>query len=305
MGFASAYDTWVTPMAREAAIFGPMVCFWFSLQYILTRMLPSCMPNWKRLTRAQQDDMIVRCCSIANGCIMSVSAVLFFVNLIKHGGLAANDLYATVPYYRFSRVTISAYFVWDIFVCFYYNWAWAWKLHGFCSFVGSYTLLFPFSEYYAGYYTGCFELSNGFLHASVMLRTMSAIADQRTQWSLIETLDHCATVCEYIFGGLYALIRVLGGTYVTGSWMYNLLSAWRSDIVHGGEPGYTPKLHNEVAVGIALLALSVLQLLQYFWFGEIFKRAMGGRGAGAEDKKGAASGAAAAGESKAVGKKRS
>ncbi|KAG5499643.1 hypothetical protein JIQ42_05118 [Leishmania sp. Namibia] len=307
MGFASAYDTWVTPMAREAVIFVPMVFFWFSLQYMFTRLLPASMPNWKRLTKVQQNDMIVRCCSIANGCLMSFSAVLFFTNLIQNGGAVPSDLYVTVPYYRFSRVTISAYFLWDIFVCFYYRWTWTWKIHGLCSFVGSYILLFPFSESYAGYYTGCFELSNGFLHASVMLRTISAIADQKTQWSLIASLDSCATVCEYIFGGLYALIRVIGGTYMTGSWLYNVLSMWQFDIVHGGKPGHVPKLHNEVAAGIAVAALSVLQLLQYFWFGEILRRVMGG-GDSPKDRKEAAFGtaaAAAARQSKAEGKRRS
>ncbi|KAG5476494.1 hypothetical protein LSCM1_04206 [Leishmania martiniquensis] len=304
MGFATAYDTWVTPMAREAVIFVPMVSFWFSLQYALTRLLPSCIPNWRRLARAQQDDMVVRCCSIANGCLMSFSAVLFFTNLLQNGGVLPSDLYSAVPHYRFSRVAITAYFLWDIVVCFYYKWALAWKVHGLCSFVGSYILLFPFSESYAGYYTGCFELSNGFLHVSVMLRTLSAIADQTTQWPLIKSLDSCAAVCEYTFGGLYALIRVIGGTYVTCSWLHNVLSTWRSDIVHGGEPGYVPKLHNEVAAGIAVAALSALQLLQYFWFVEILRRAIGSGGR-TEVRKGAASGAAAAGESKTKGKKRS
>ncbi|CAM39447.1 conserved hypothetical protein [Leishmania braziliensis MHOM/BR/75/M2904] len=302
MGFASAYDTWVSPMAREAVIFGPMVCFWFLLQYVFMRVLPSRMPNWKRLTAVQQDDMIVRCCSIINGCLMSVSAVLFLSNFIKHGCVVPSNLYATVPYYRFNRVTISAYFLWDIVVCFYFNWAWVWKIHGLCSFVGSYILLFPFSESYAGYYTGCFELCNGFLHASVLLRTLSSIADRRSQWSLIQTLDKRATVCEYIFGGLYTLIRVIGGTYITGSWLYNVLSTWRSDILHGGKSGYTPKLHNEVAAGIAVAALSIVQLLQYFWLGEIIKRVMDS-GVGAEVKRGTVSGAADAGKLKAKGKR--
>ncbi|KAG5501974.1 hypothetical protein JKF63_04245 [Porcisia hertigi] len=295
MGFASAYDTWVTPVVREAAIFGPMVCFWFSLQYIFTRHLPSRMPNWKRLTKAQQEEIIVRCCSITNGCLMSVSAFLFLANILSHDGVAINDMYAALPYYRFSRVSITAYFLWDIFVCFFYKWSWAWKIHGFCSFIGSYILLFPFSEAYAGYYTGCFELSNGFLHAAAMLRTLSAIANPQTQQPLIQTLDKYTTTCEYIFGGLYVLIRVIGGTYVSGSWLFNLLTMWRSDIVHSGESGYTPKLHNEWAAGMAAVALSGVQLLQYFWFGEIVKRAMGGGGGGdTEHKKGATSGAVAA-----------
>ncbi|KAK7194354.1 TLC domain containing protein [Novymonas esmeraldas] len=275
MGFATAYDTWVTPMVREAVIFGPMVCFWFSMQYMFTQKLPSWMPNWTRLSKAQREDMIVRCCSVANGCLMSVSAVLFVATLIQHGGALPSDLYATVPYYRFSRVAIAAYFLWDIVVCFYYKWSWAWKLHGFCSFIGSCTLLFPFSESYAGYFTGCFELSNGFLHVSVMLRALATIADPKTQQPLIAALNSRATVCEYAFGGLYALIRVIGGTYITVSWLRNVLGTWHSDIVHGGEPGYTPKLHNEVAAGIAVGALTVVQLLQYYWFGEIVKKAMG------------------------------
>ena len=275
MGFATAYDTWVAPMAREGVIFTPMVCFWFACQFFFARQLPKRVPNWQKLKTAQKADMIVRCCSIVNGCIMSFSAALFIVNLIKNGGALSRDMYATMPYYRFSRVAILAYFMWDIFVCFYYRWSLAWKIHGLCSFIGSYTLLFPFSEYYAGYYTGCFELSNGFLHASIIMRTLCDVADRKTQKPLIENLEKRATVCEYAFGGLYLLIRVVGGTYVTGSWLYNVLSNWRADVVHAGEVGYAPRVHNEVAAGIAVVALSTVQVLQYFWFGEIVKKALG------------------------------
>lgn len=275
MGFATARETWVSPMMREGVIFTPLVCFWFGLQYTFTKQLPKRVPNWHRLTTAQKEDMIVRCCSIANGCIMSFSAVLFLTHFVKNGGVLSTDLYATMPYYRFSRVAILAYFLWDIFVCYYYKWSTAWKIHGFCSFIGCYTLLFPFSEYYAGYYTGCFELSNGFLHASIIMRTLCDIANKKTQKPLIEKLEKRATVCEYAFGGLYLLIRVIGGTYVTGSWLYNVLGNWRSDVVHAGEAGYAPRVHNEVATGIAVAALSTIQLLQYFWFGQIVRKALG------------------------------
>ncbi|KPA74190.1 putative mitochondrial hypothetical protein [Leptomonas pyrrhocoris] len=283
MGFATAHDTWVAPMLRDGIIFAPMVCFWFTCQFLFTKQLPKRVPNWKKLTTAQKEDIIVRCCSIANAGIMSLSAVLFVTNLIKSGGVLSNDLYATMPYYRFSRVAIVAYFVWDIFVCYYYRWSLSWKLHAFCSFIGSYTLLFPFSEYYAGYYTGCFELSNGFLHASIIMRDLCDIADKKTQKRLIEKLEKRATVCEYVFGGLYLLIRVIGGTYVTGNWLYSVLSNWRSDVVHAGEAGHTPRVHNEVATGLAVVALTTVQLLQYFWFGEIVKKALGlSSGASAE-----------------------
>jgi hypothetical protein len=275
MGFASAFDTWVAPMTREYTIFTPMVCFWFACQVFFTKQLPKLVPNWQKLTTAQKEDIIVRSCSIVNGCIMSFSAVLFLYNFIANGGTLSNDLYASMPYYRFSRVTILSYFLWDIFVCFYYRWSLAWKVHGFCSFLGSYTLLFPFSEYYAGYYTGCFELSNGFLHASVILRTLCDIADKKTQKPLIEKMAKKATRCEYAFAGLFFLIRVVGGTYVTGSWLYNVLCNWRLDLVHAGEVGYAPRVHNEAATGIAVVALSTIQLLQYFWFGEIVKKALG------------------------------
>ncbi|KPI88604.1 hypothetical protein ABL78_2272 [Leptomonas seymouri] len=275
MGFASAQATWVAPMAREAVIFTPMVCFWFTCQFLFTKQLPKWIPNWQRLNIAQKEDVIVRCCSIVNSGIMSFSAVLFMVSLVKSGGVLSSDLYATMPYYRFSRVAISAYFLWDIFVCYYYRWSLAWKIHAFCSFIGSYTLLFPFSEYYAGYYTGCFELSNGFLHASIIMRALCDIADKKAQKSLIKSLEKRAAICEYAFGVLYFLIRVIGGTYVTGSWLYNVIGNWYSDLVHAGEIGYAPRIHNEVAVGIAVVALSTIQLLQYFWFVEIMKKTLG------------------------------
>lgn len=276
MGFATPYEVWVAPLQREAAIFVPMVCFWFAMQILFTKKLPVWLPNWRRLSREQQDDMVVRFCSIVNGLVMSISAALFLSNFYSRGGVFPDGQYTPMPYYRFSRVAIVAYFAWDVVVCFYYSWSPAWKIHGIFSFLGTYTLLFPFAENYAGYYTGCFELSNGFLHASIILRALVSIMDGKSQKSTALRLQWWASLCEYLFALLFLLIRVIGGTYVTGSWMHQVFRLFSAEYKSRHVVGHIPRLHDELAAGIAVLALATIQLLQYYWFLEIIKKAVGG-----------------------------
>lgn len=175
MGFASAYDVWVDPLKRELPLFTLTLTGWIALQFGFAIALPKFVPNWHRLARTQQQDVVIRCCSIVNGAIMTFFACSFLLQLKRYNWHFADDFYAVLPYYRYGRISIMAYFAWDIMICFYYKWSLSWKVHAFASFIGSYILAFPFSENYCVYYTGCFEMSNIFLHTASILRTIAEV----------------------------------------------------------------------------------------------------------------------------------
>ncbi|EPY29197.1 hypothetical protein STCU_04676 [Strigomonas culicis] len=275
MGFATTYDVWVMPLVRDWQVFFSALAFYFVCQYMLVKYLPRWMGrHWEKLSTLQREDMVVRGCSIINGLVMSGSAVLFLSNFVHNGFGLPDDKYKPLKHYSFYRTTITAYFAWDVVTCFRYKWSVAWKVHGVFSFLGTYTLMFPFSDDYGGYYTGCFELSNAFLHVSIILRTL---AGEEKNAATKAVLENRATLCEYTFGVLFFIIRVIGGTYVTGTWMYTTLSDVLSDFVHRGDAGYKQKLHNEAAVALAILAVSTIQILQYIWFVAIIPKGDGQR----------------------------
>ncbi|CAD2221270.1 hypothetical protein AGDE_15798 [Angomonas deanei] len=95
-----------------------------------------------------------------------------------------------------------------------------------------------------------------------------------------------AAVSEYVFAGMYFLVRVVGGTYVTGTWLSRTIPLFLHDVqLRFANPNQESfALHDEGAAGIAILAITVIQLLQYVWFSEIVKRGLGLTG-GEEEKK--------------------
>lgn len=291
MGFATPYETWVHPLVRDGAILGPMLAFWFLVQLAAQHLVLPRIPGWKRFTRKDREDLIIRAVSVVNGFIMTVSAAVFVLNLYKYYDMTLpTDLYATVrfPVFSFFRAAITSYFAWDLITCFWYRWAWAWKIHAIASLLGTYTLMFPFSDVYSGFYTGCFEISNAFMHVASVCRLIASYRNEKAQ---ADALNRRAEVCEYIFAVLFTFIRVIAGSVVTYVWVSVAGSNMRHDFVHRGDRDFRPKCHSELAYGIAAIAIVTIQLLQYVWFAEIVKRAMaafsgGGAGGGSDKGKG-------------------
>jgi len=253
-----------------------MFGFWFVIQFLAsTVVMKRIIPGYAKFSAADKEDVVIRACSIVNSFIMMGSAAVFLYGLVLTDWTLPSDLYLVhpVPAYRFFRTAISAYFAWDVFVCWKYRWSTAWKVHAVCSFLGSCTLLYPFSDPYAGLYTGCFEVSNAFLHSSCVLRLIC----QRNESSkaLCEKLSPVATILEYLFAFFYTMIRVVAGTYVTGTWLQHAVGYLINDFQSRGKPDYEPIVHDELAMVIAVVSITVLQLLQYMWFVSIVRKALG------------------------------
>ncbi|KAH8618828.1 TLC domain [Trypanosoma vivax] len=261
MGRYGTYDLYVTPFARDANVIIPMVVLWFFLQWgagvvLCTRW---CRKRSSKLTVAQHRELAVRFVSICNGLLMSGSAMCFLRELVDRNYTLSTDFYTEIEGYRFFRLSIVAYFIWDVVVCFAYGWGMPWKVHAIASFIGSYLLSFPFSDQYGSYFTGMFELSNVWLHLSEVISMLGSPA-----------LVPLAKLCSGIFAFLFVLIRVVGGTYTAGSWLlltYRLLSK-------NAEAGGT-LVHGEVPLCVSMLLLSLVQVLQYVWFVEIVRHVLG------------------------------
>nr|CCC92679.1 unnamed protein product [Trypanosoma congolense IL3000] len=257
MGRYGAHDVYVTPLVRDFPICFPMLVLCFGVYYAVGQIYPRLLGDaFRRLPRGKRDDVVVRTVSIYNGVLMIGSAVCFLMNLHANNYHLDDDVYREIPYYRFFRVSIVAYFVWDVIICFAHKWSMAWKIHALTSLLGSYMLSFPFSDQYGSYYTGMFELSNIPLHASSIIRILN-----------IPSFITAATACEFVFAFLFVIIRVIGGTYVTLSWLRlmltKLMGSWRSG---------SDSVHDEFAVVFSMALIFVLQVLQYVWFGEIVKQ---------------------------------
>ncbi|CBH14036.1 hypothetical protein, conserved [Trypanosoma brucei gambiense DAL972] len=257
MGLYGAYDTYMSPLVRDWPILLPMVAVYGAVQVTAQWIYPKVFGTaFQKLARDDQNNVIVRTVSVFNGLLMVGSAVCFVTNLRDHGYVLDTDVYREIPYYRFFRVAIVAYFVWDIFVCFAYKWEAQWKVHAFASLVGAYLLSFPYSDQYGSYFTGMFELSNVPFHISSIIRTLRTTA-----------FSSLATICDVVFAFMFLIIRVVGGSVVTFRWlqlMYKLLMDTRSDdkVV----------VHDEASIIVSMVLLSIIQSLQYVWLFEIMKQ---------------------------------
>lgn len=276
MGFATPYEAWVAPMARDWPMVVPMVLLYFAAQIAAQHLVLPRIPNWRKFSTADKEDLVIRAVSIVNGGIMVGSAVIFLTNLFwYHGMRLPADLYVEVqvPFFPFFRAAIVAYFIWDVITCFAYKWSVAWKVHGVASMVGAYILAFPFSDVYAGFYTGCFELSNAFLHLSTINRTIARY--NRADKKRCARLESQAVTCDYIFAALYTLIRVVAGSYVTFTWVSVAWANLSHDFLMSKDGSVQPRCHDVAAYCVALFAIGTVQLLQYVWFKEIVKAALG------------------------------
>ncbi|RNF18274.1 uncharacterized protein Tco025E_04553 [Trypanosoma conorhini] len=256
MGRYGAYDLYIAPLVRDYAVSLPMLGFWFALQWMLAVLYTRLLGDvFTRLTRQLRQEVVVRTVSALNGLLMIGAAACFVFNLRVHNFTLADDFYAEIPGYRFFRISIVAYFAWDIIVCFVYRWDLLWKVHAIASFLGAYLLSFPFSDYHGSYFTGMFELSNAPLHISTIMRTLD-----------IKATLPLVLVMEALFAVMFFLIRVLGGTIVTLSWLKLSCARLVENYNAGGV-----LLHGEAPVLISMLLIVVVQLLQYVWFVEVVR----------------------------------
>ncbi|KEG07965.1 hypothetical protein DQ04_08361010 [Trypanosoma grayi] len=260
MGRYGAYDLYIAPFVRDFSLFLPMFLSWFVVQWVISRVYSRLLgANFTGMPRANRQDIVVRTVSVCNGLLMIGAAVCFINDLRVHHFRFHNDQYKEVPGYRFFRVTIVSYFAWDIIVCYVYKWERLWKVHAIVSFVGAYLLSFPYSDHYGSYFTGMFELSNSPLHISSIIRTLNMVP-----------LFPLATVMEGVFVLLFVVIRLVGGSIVTGSWMKQTAMNLVANYQAGGT-----LVHGEVPLVLSMVLVSVVQLLQYIWFVEITKRVIG------------------------------
>ena len=225
--------------------------FFFVVQFLSHYVLAAIFGDAyaKKRTLAQRREDCIRVCSIVNGLIAVPSALMFFRAFVDHGYQIHSYHYQPLAGYDFNRGFITGYFIWDIIVCVRFNWGFLWTTHGIFSFLGCFLLNFPVSDHIGCYFTGMFELTNGLLHTSVLLRN----------YKMMPTI---ATILEYTFALFYLLIRVIGGTYCALTWMGDMYAAW-------------PKLHSHIGVGFIWFSVSTIMILQYVWFWEIVQHALG------------------------------
>ena len=303
---ATLYDYTVQPLVDGIDVIAPMMCVFFAAQvlgwYLLRFLFPK---RFLSMAAKEQRDLSIRVVAIVNGLICLRSAVAFFSITHEHGNTLHNFHFQPEnDKYRFSRLSIVAYFAWDLIVCVYFRWGGLWIAHAMASLVGVFGMAsIPLSDHLGGYYSGVFELSNGLIHVAFLLRCM-------------ESCIPLATVLEGLFAVLYLVIRVVGGTYVTGRWLYDMLAFYNTTGCAAiGTPsadlanaGYA--LQRSAAVYFGLLSaddpvldgvsgvdttgvsfinpcppavfllvmaflLSVVQMLQYIWFVQIVRVALG------------------------------
>lgn len=276
-GFASAYDIWVQPAVRDAAVLFPIILWWFVFHYAVKKCLPFIFPHYHRLDAETRNDLATRTVSGVNGLLMS-TAIPIFYDYVKEEGLSPYaNTYTEIPSYRVYRVAVAAYFVWDIVICFYNRWDFQWKLHAVCSFIGTYCLMFPMCDHLASFYTGFFEGTNPLLHLAVILRVAenacrpNAPRERRSR----QFYGGLATIVEYLFALLFFLFRVVGGTIVSYCCIITFcLPVWNDWFVEK-EENEPPLSHSPIVLLMIALCLLSIQLLQYVWIVAIIKKGLG------------------------------
>lgn len=279
MGFATPYEVWVQPFIRDGFIFFPLLVGWFILHYVVHLVAPGMIPHFRRFDKKTQQDVVVRIVSIVNGAVMCTSFPIFMRNAINVGISPYNDLYREIPEYRVYRIWITSYFFWDTAVCIIFRWGLSWQIHGMCSLIGTFFLMFPMCDDLSSYYGGCFEGTNPLLHLSVILRIIADAckAESSTKSRDIALKKKCeaiATILEYLFGLGFFIIRVLGGTVITfccvSKFSRALFFDWTQRLSH--EP---LRSHDDLVLVLCIVACTGVQLLQYIWFVAIIAKGLG------------------------------
>lgn len=247
----SYYDILFHPFVRDMDVILSAVVGYFIVQFATQFLMPYFSQGFRKLSLADQRSFAIRVVSIVNGIVMFQSAFVFVDQLRVNGWRLGKDHYTEVPGYRPFRLIIVGYFLWDLIVCVAYNWGAMWTIHAIASFLGTYFLAFPFSDQYGAYYSGMFETSNGFLHIAHLCKMLNV------------HLGFASTM-EYIFAFLFFAIRVVGGTIVTSSWYMDMIPMLMAG-----------KGHSHVTIISCLVLVFVVMILQYVWFWEIVKLALG------------------------------
>lgn len=306
---ATLHDYITAPLIDGLDVIAPMMCVFFISQYLGWYVLRFTFPTrFLSMSTKEQRDLSIRIVAVVNGLICIRSAMAFFNITIEHGFTLHNYHFQIEDdKYRFSRLSIVAYFAWDLIVCVYYRWGALWVAHALASLIGVFGMAsIPLSDHLGGYYSGVFELSNGLIHVAFLLRCM-------------ETCIPLATALEMLFAFLYMIIRVIGGTYVTGRWLYDMLSFYNTtgcanigtassvgyatstgfalqrlaagylgllpevdeSALASGVEGYEGLVStvNPCPPGVFLIVMSILlsvvQILQYVWFVQIVRVGLG------------------------------
>lgn len=255
------FEIYLFPLVRDSDILLPGFLGWFLVQFLTNLIFNVLSSKYRALPKGDKDQFGIRMCAIVNGLAMSNSAYYFITNMANNNWtFDESKMYEVIDGYRPFRLLIVSYFLWDIVVCIAYGWSWTWTLHGIVSFFGTYFLAFPYADQYATYYSGMFELSNALYHIATMTRQLGGPAI-------------IASILEMLFAGMFLLIRILGGTYVT----YKYEQAMYELVVSG-------RAHSSGAVVVCMALVLVVMFLQYVWFSEIVKIALG-KGERKEDAK--------------------
>lgn len=247
----SYYDIFIHPFLRDADVIVSAMVAYFLIQYVTMFVMPYLSVGYRKLSKADKQTFAIRVVSIVNGLVMFNSAFFFLDQVRQNGGNIHDRHYEEIPGYRVYRLAIVGYFLWDVIVCIMYKWGAMWTIHAVAAFLGTYFLSFPFSDQYGTYYSGMFETSNAFIHSAALLK-------------MLNTHLHVAAILEYVFAGLFFLIRVVGGTFVTTRWYMDMVPA----LLQG-------KGHSHAQIGACLVLVAIVMILQYVWFWEIVKLATG------------------------------
>lgn len=272
--FASNEDVFIGPFLRDFYILVPTVLWWIFFHVAMNYIVPRVVPFFHRLKPSEKEEFVIRVVSAANGMMLSTCSPVFVRNFLANG-ILGGSLYTELPEYRIYRAAIVGYFVWDVITCFYYRWGIEWKIHGVCSLLGSYFLMYPLMDDLGSYYGGLFEGTNAFLHVSAMLRMISAVCNDKIkrEREVKERANGIATVLEYMFAFLFTMLRVVMGSLVGYCSVSRLCRALYADYV---SPKPTPpQSHNALVVLICLVSVSSIHILQYIWFVLIIKKALG------------------------------
>lgn len=276
MGYASYYDVYIRPIEEDAYIFVPMVIWWIVYHIALHHLAPRLIPHFKRFEKKTQEAVVIRLVSATNGILMSTAMPVFYHHVREVGISPFSGLYVQIPSYHFYRVAITAYFMWDLIVCIYYQWEAAWVIHALCSLLGTYFMMYPMVDDLACYFGGWFEGTNAFMHFAVILRTIADVCHVEVEGEkrLRSRANGIATVLEYVFALLFLLVRVIGGSVVTFCCDSGVVLTLWHDYV--SRPAGAPlQSHNDVVLVLSFLAVSTIQLLQYYWFVLIVKKGLG------------------------------
>jgi hypothetical protein len=252
---ASMTEVWLDPFVRDLDILIPGYVFFFALQISLKFVANRVFPKFRALPEKEKVDWAVRGVAAINGLICQRSTYLWLSFLYNMPSGYKYDLYTPLPGYRESLALLVAYFMWDVTVCFYYRWSWAYTLHGICSGIGMYLCSYPCSALWSPYYAGVFELSNFFYHGGTMFRL---VTDQSPSAPTVNKI--VPLFGEAFFVVWFFAVRLFGGIWTSTRWIWLM-----------GTTIYAGQAHNDVAAGVMIALFTGVISVQVLWAKEVYQ----------------------------------